>query len=588
MLLVLAVVLGTLLCRTYLPGRIPFSNDGPLGRLMAQCHRLPARFTGCWEDLNLLGDRDWGAVPSISFGLQYLLGPLLFAKFYALLALMLLGLAAWCFFRQSGLAPPACLLGGLAAALCSGCFSAACWGVASHPITVGMIFLALAALADTSSPRRWLRVVLGGLAVGMAVTEGADVGALLSTAVGMFIIYQALAAEGPRAGKLAAGVARLALVVVCAALLAAQAIFSLVSTEINGVAGTPQETKTKQQRWDWATQWSMPKTETLTLVVPGLFGFRGDTPGGGEYWGAVGRAPAWDRYFASGKEGNPPKGFLRYSGGGSYVGVLVALVAVWAAVQALRRKDSVFSLPQRKLLWFWMAAAGIALLLSYGRFAPFYRVLYALPYFSTIRNPVKFLDVFTIGVLVLFGYGIDGLWRRYMQPNGVRADSRWAGLGPWWARAGRFDKRWVRGCLLAIGITLLGWFIYAASHTALEQYLQTTQFDEARAQAIASFSIRQVGWFVVLLALATGALMLILSGACAGARAKWGAWMLGLLLVTDLGLANQPWIYYWDLNDKVRYQSYPGPAQGTPLRASSGPPALPHTAAAPDHRPPIR
>ena len=58
MLLLLVVVLGTLLCRTYLPGRIPFSNDGPFGRLMAECHRLPARFTGCWEDLNLLGDRD--------------------------------------------------------------------------------------------------------------------------------------------------------------------------------------------------------------------------------------------------------------------------------------------------------------------------------------------------------------------------------------------------------------------------------------------------------------------------------------------------------------------------------------------------
>jgi hypothetical protein len=45
-------------------------------------------------------------------------------------------------------------------------------------ISVGMIFFALAALADTSSPARWLRVVLAGLAVGMAVTEGADIGAL--------------------------------------------------------------------------------------------------------------------------------------------------------------------------------------------------------------------------------------------------------------------------------------------------------------------------------------------------------------------------------------------------------------------------
>ena len=60
----------------------------------------------------------------------------------------------------------------------------------------------------------------------------------------------------------------------------------------------------------------------------------------------------------------------------------------------MRRKDSVFSLLQRKLLWFWLGVSLISLLLAYGRFAPFYRVIYALPYFSTIRNPVKFLHLF--------------------------------------------------------------------------------------------------------------------------------------------------------------------------------------------------
>src|ERR1017187_10209959 len=164
MVLLLFVVLSVLFCGAYLPGNILFSNDGPLGRLMAQCHRLPERFTGSWEDLNLIGFRDWGSAPSISFGLQYLLKPVLFSKFYAPAGLLILGLGAWCFFRQSGLAPVACLLGGLAATLNSGFFSAACWGVAAHPIAIGMIFFALAALTDISSSWRWLRVVLAGLA----------------------------------------------------------------------------------------------------------------------------------------------------------------------------------------------------------------------------------------------------------------------------------------------------------------------------------------------------------------------------------------------------------------------------------------
>jgi hypothetical protein len=259
MVLLLLVVLSVLLCGDYLPGNILFSNDGPLGRLMSQCHRLPQRFTGCWEDLNFLGFRDWGTAPSISFGLQYLLKPLLFSKLYAPAGLLILGLGAWCFFRQSGLTPAACLLGGLAATLNSGFFSAVCWGVASHAITMDMLLFAFAALADTSSPRRWLRVVLAGLAVGMCVTEGADIGALLSLFVVAFIIYQALMAEGPRLKNLLGGVGRVALVALCAALLAAQAISGLVATEIKGVAGTQQDAQTRQARWDWATQWSLPK-----------------------------------------------------------------------------------------------------------------------------------------------------------------------------------------------------------------------------------------------------------------------------------------------------------------------------------------
>jgi hypothetical protein len=117
MLLLLLAILALLLHGDFVPGNTLVSNDGPLGRLMSECHRLPERFTGCWVDLNSVGYRDWGAAPSISFGLQFLLGPVAFSKLYVPLALLILGCGAWCFFRQSGLAAPACILGGLAAVL---------------------------------------------------------------------------------------------------------------------------------------------------------------------------------------------------------------------------------------------------------------------------------------------------------------------------------------------------------------------------------------------------------------------------------------------------------------------------------------
>src|SRR5580658_9260651 len=125
LILFLAVILVSF-HGVFLPGQILFSNDGPLGQLMAQCHQLPGRFAGCWDDLNSLGFDSGAAAPSISTGLLWLLGPVWFSKLYAITSLLILGSVAWCFFRESRLAPAACILGGLAAILNSTFFSVAC------------------------------------------------------------------------------------------------------------------------------------------------------------------------------------------------------------------------------------------------------------------------------------------------------------------------------------------------------------------------------------------------------------------------------------------------------------------------------
>src|ERR1700733_3151824 len=100
MLALLFTVITVLLGADYLPGQTQFSNDGPLGRLVSQCHRLPDAFTGVWEDLNSVGYREQGALPTLTYGFRLLVKPLLFSKFYATLALLILGMGAWTFFRQ--------------------------------------------------------------------------------------------------------------------------------------------------------------------------------------------------------------------------------------------------------------------------------------------------------------------------------------------------------------------------------------------------------------------------------------------------------------------------------------------------------
>src|SRR5262245_6327585 len=112
-------VLGATLCllflRSLVPGLTVFSNDGPLGTLIAADHRMPDKFTAGWQDLNSIGGYEGVASPSVTYGLQWLLGPVGFSKFYAPFCLLMLGLGAWTFFRQLGFAQPACILGGLAA-----------------------------------------------------------------------------------------------------------------------------------------------------------------------------------------------------------------------------------------------------------------------------------------------------------------------------------------------------------------------------------------------------------------------------------------------------------------------------------------
>lgn len=550
MLALLGIILLVLFRSDLLPSHVFFSNDGPLGRLVTQCHELPQRFSGAWGDLNSVGVREGGAQPNISFGLMWLLKPFAFSKFYVPAALMILGLGAWCFFRRAGLGAPACIVGGLAAALNSGFFSSACWGVAAHPITFGMGFLAMAALLDVSSPRRWLSALLAGLAIGMGVSEGADIGAILSLYVVAFVLWQVCFVEGPRLKLMVAGIGRLAVVTVAAGLLAASAISGLVATNISGVAGTQQDSKTRAERWEWATQWSLPKTEALGVVVPGLFGYRFDTPDGGPYWGTVGRAAEWDRYVAGGKQGPQPTGFTRYSGGGYYVGVPVLLLALWAGAQSLRRQDSAFGPAQRRWIWFWLGVATVSLLLAFGRHASFYRWLYALPYFSTIRNPIKFLHLTGLALVVLFGYGVDGLWRKYMAPARSGPAPRSTGFLGWWPTASRFEKRWLQGCLLVLVLSWVAWAVYAASSQRLEQYLPSVQVDEAIAPAVAAFSVRQVAWFELFFVLAIGLMALILSGAFLGRRARQGMIMLGLLVTVDLARADQPWVVFWDCDQK--------------------------------------
>ncbi len=566
---ILLVVLAVLFWRSFLPGLVHFSNDGPLGMQNAAWLHFPESMSGQWYDLNSIGNSAGASSPDLATIFRTIIGPIGYAKFLAPVALWILGVGAWYFFRQIKLSPLASLLGGLAAALNSDFFSTACWGVASQQIAIGLDFFALGLVAgnapDLPALTRWTRLALAGLCVGMNVMEAADIGAIFSVLVAAFVFYRALNEnEISPLKKITAGVGRVAVVAVFAGFLAMQTVLALIGSNIQGIAGTGQDTETKLHHWDWATQWSLPKAETLGLFVPGVFGYKLDTPKdmmpalqdaykGGNYWGGVGREPAIDRYFDNGRQGEQPPGFMRFTGGGNYLGILVALLAALAVAQSFRRENSALTATQKKFVWFWLVVLAGSLLLSWGRFAPaFYKMFYALPYASTIRNPAKFILTFSWAVVILFGYGVHILSRRYLEvPTGGNAS-----LASWWAKVRGFDRQWTLACVFIFGGSVLAWLIYAAQKPGLIKYLESVGFpDETMAAEIASFSIGQVGWFLFIFAAAVALCILILAGIFCGKRARLGGILLGALLVFDLGRANLPYIIHWDYAQKYEVGS---------------------------------
>ena len=572
----MAVILILLFWRSFLPDYIHFCNDGPLGQQNAAWRQLPAAITGSWYDLNDVGSSVGSVPPSPTTLLFLILGPVGYAKFYAPCALFILGLCAWGFFRTLKLTPLAATLGALATILNSTAFGDSCWGTASHQIAMGMDFLALALIVanDRETPWhiRWTRLALAGLCVGLNVIEAADIGALYSIFIAGFVLYKALMeTDGALLVKTVRGVSRVAVIAVFAGFIAFQTIISLVGTSVQGVAGTAQDSETKAQHWDWATQWSLPKKETLGILIPGLFGYKMDTPKdmmpqfqddyrGGVYWGGIGRDPGLDRFLDAGGQGKPPSGFMRFSGYGYYSGILVALIAAWSVAQSFRRQNSPFNDAQKKWIWFWSAVLLISLPLAWGRFAPlsgssdsvfFYALLYKLPYFSTIRNPNKFLAFFSLAVVILFAYGIHALNRRHLDPAAPKASGLTAQLKFWWARVGVFDRRWTLACLGLFGASVLGWLIYSGQKNSLVHYLQTRGYpDEDFARQIAAFSLGQLTWWLALFAAAIGLVMAIIAGYFNGPRARLGAVLLGAFLVFDLGRADLPYIIHWDYKQK--------------------------------------
>ena len=556
----LAVLLAALFWKSFMPGVVHFANDGPLGALIADQMNPVQGVSGIWIDLNSTGLGAGNFPVGIWSFLLTALGPVGYSKFITPLCLFILGLCAWFFFRRLGFAPAACLVGAVAAALNTCFLSDGCWGVAPHSTAFGMDMLAMGlvtmAQSDKNPMRRWAAIALAGMAVGMNVIESADIGAMFSVVVAVYVFFASMTqTEGGIAGRAFSGAAKVAIIAVMAGFIAFQSVTGLIGSSIKGISVVEGESNNQAANWQWTTQWSLPKKETITLAVPGIFGYRMDSPDGANYWGMIGSDLSWDKYLAEGRKGQPGQGTTRFSGTLAYAGVLVLLVAAWTVAQAARRKDSIYSTQEKRLIWFWLVVAVVSLLMSWGRFSKLYEFTYyyvpiVSKFLSVSRNPTKFLYIVNFALVILFAYGLNGLWKRYVAAPG--AVSR--GLGRWWKELKGADRGWAVGCLIVLGLAIAATLAYTYSKPKLVEYLAAVGFGDGRgnqlANTIAEFSIHQVWMFMALFTTAIILVFLVMSGWFAGRRAQWFAIALGAFTIFDLGRAALPFVVHWDYRQK--------------------------------------
>jgi hypothetical protein len=541
-ILAIAAPIALLFAAVFRPEMVLFSNDGTLGALFSQGAKAHEAFSGLWKPLNWVGEVAPSAPTNLTLALFLAFqSAVAFSKFYVPLSLLFLGLSAAWFCRRAGLGGKTAILVGIAAALNSNPVSYACWGLAPKALTQGLALLALGLLLQSARGggwRTWVRVALAGLTVGCCVTEGADVGAIFSLLVAAFTVFIATKASSASTSRpWLTGILRLGLVAGCAGWLASHSVSTLVGTQIVGVSGMSQTRESEAQRWQFASAISLPPVESLRIVVPGLFGYRMDSPDGGAYWGAVG--------FDGTSKG-------RWSGAGEYAGILVVLVASYAAATSLRKKQSPYSEQERRMVWFWVAVAAGSLALSWGHFAPFYRIFFAIPYLSTIRIPSKFLHVMHLALWVLFAYGLEAIARGSLASGKERLGGWKDQLATWRKTAAPGEVNWVFGAVACFAIAAVGVMNYAGGAAELKSHLRGIEF-QMGPPATAEFSIgeawKALGFFAVSLALVGG----MITGFFNGTRARIGWMLLGTVLVVDLYRANTPWVKHYDW--VTRYQS---------------------------------
>ncbi|MBM4044670.1 MAG: YfhO family protein [Planctomycetes bacterium] len=390
--------------------------------------------------------------------LAYVVSPRTFRYAAYMLNTTFIFLAAWYMLRVKEIRPSAAGIAALAMAFIGQTFSLIAAGHMGKFAMVAFALLTFAWLERAVVRRSLFFYALTGAAAGLGIAQQMDVMfmfCLLAGAYGVFKLWEQFPRGDWRlyAIRQAGGIALAAVVFIAVALPHLMSIFIMIVPQREGFTGQASENK-----WEFATNWSMPPEEMVEFLAPSIYGVETADPRV-PYWGRLGRTLGWEKHR---------QGLRNLRQHTVYLGVIPIVFALYAVALALRRRnrrlrsedqvgrsrrdrrvqrnapfssasppssppsplggnaslsppsplggegwgEGYFPPSHRREILFWAGAWLVTVLLALGRYGPIYRLFFMLPVASSIRCPVKFSHLFEVSTVVLFAFGIDAFLAR--------------------------------------------------------------------------------------------------------------------------------------------------------------------------------
>jgi hypothetical protein len=397
----LTAILFVLFFRSFDPSLTLSTGDANLTSIRNMVQMRASMFTGSWAGGAGMGN----AYPPFNVAPGFLMLDLFpYMKYVdatAIFALFFMGLGGYFLLYDMTRNRFAAFMGGLFLMLQPHVLSHLLPGHSGHFVMaawVPLIFLFTRRAVLTGGFVNW---VLAGSCIGAMVAAGQhDVAAFLCMAVaayGVFLLVRSRASRttprqwaGTFGGIVVAGV----LVV----LMSYQALFANLVKQVaadksaTSLEDTTGQSMSSEEKWFWATQWSVPPVEMIDTAVPGFFGWGSSDPVN-PYRGRIGQTEGWMTH----RQGMPNlNDVCQYLGAITLFGLLMALVFRWRDPE----------------VWFFAVAGGLTLLLAFGKFGPLYRLFFSIPGMDSLRNPIKWFYVTSLSAGVLGALGLAEATRR--------------------------------------------------------------------------------------------------------------------------------------------------------------------------------